>query len=102
MDKKESLEVFTDRWTLLKGLCPSKSSEKPKLKILSVDGGGILGLVPAVLIAALEEKTGKKANEIFDVMVGTSTGGLIAGSLSVGVSGNELVDLYRYQADIIF
>lgn len=43
-------------------------------RVLSIDGGGIRGIIPALVIAHLERKTGKPASELFDLIVGTSTG----------------------------
>ena len=55
------------------------------IKILSIDGGGIRGILPATLLAALEERLQEKADNInihladyFDFMAGTSTGGLLS------------------------
>lgn len=47
-------------------------------KILSIDGGGIRGLYSASVLARLEEKAGVKSGDWFDMICGTSTGGLIA------------------------
>jgi patatin-like phospholipase/acyl hydrolase len=45
------------------------------LRVLSIDGGGIRGLLPATLVAEIEARAGKPAHELFDLMVGTSIGG---------------------------
>lgn len=46
------------------------------LRILCIDGGGIKGLVPAVVIQRLEEICGNRpVHELFDLVCGTSTGG---------------------------
>ena len=63
-------------------------------KILSIDGGGIKGLYSASVLARFEEKTGKKITNHFDMICGTSTGGLIALGLASGKSAQELSDLY--------
>lgn len=47
-------------------------------KILSIDGGGVRGIIPAMLLAELEEQTGKPIAELFDLIVGASTGGILA------------------------
>jgi patatin-like phospholipase/acyl hydrolase len=49
-----------------------------KIKILSIDGGGVRGIIPARVMQAIEEKAGKPLSELFDYFVGTSTGGLLA------------------------
>jgi patatin-like phospholipase/acyl hydrolase len=47
-------------------------------KILSIDGGGIRGLIPALVLARIEGRTGKRIADLFDVIAGTSTGGILA------------------------
>ncbi len=48
------------------------------IKILSIDGGGIRGVIPARILAAIEKETGKPISEIFDLIAGTSTGGILS------------------------
>lgn len=47
-------------------------------RILSLDGGGVRGLVPATILASIEQRTGKPIAELFDLIAGTSTGGILA------------------------
>lgn len=75
--------------------------------ILSIDGGGIRGIIPAKLLSELEktlnEKTGKKhLHEHFDLICGTSTGAILAIGISLGVPTAELMDFYKNYAKIIF
>src|SRR3954454_10510394 len=79
------------------------------MNVLSVDGGGIRGVIPAMVLADLEERTGKATAELFDLIAGTSTGGIIALALTVpGDDGkprwtaNDLVDLYLTEGPRIF
>lgn len=51
-------------------------------KILAIDGGGIRGIIPALVLAEIESRTGKPAAQLFDLMAGTSTGGIISLALS--------------------
>jgi len=44
------------------------------LRILAIDGGGIRGIIPAVVLAAIEKQSGKPICELFDLIAGTSTG----------------------------
>ncbi|MGW9404775.1 patatin-like phospholipase family protein [Arthrobacter sp. NPDC055585] len=48
------------------------------IRVLTIDGGGIRGILPATWLLALEEQTGKPVAELFDLVVGTSTGGILA------------------------
>lgn len=56
---------------------------KPKLKVLTIDGGGIRGILPCAILAELERRLGKPIAETFDLIAGTSTGGIIACGLNV-------------------
>ena len=51
------------------------------ITILSIDGGGIRGVIPAVILAELERQTGLPVCRLFDFVAGTSTGGLITAML---------------------
>lgn len=81
---------------------------KKKFKILSIDGGGIKGVFPAYYLMMLENelknrKDGKvKLYQHFDLITGTSTGGIIAIALSLGVSAKEIYELYINNASNIF
>ncbi|WP_096187969.1 CBASS cGAMP-activated phospholipase [Evansella halocellulosilytica] len=70
-------------------------------KILSIDGGGIKGLYSAVILSDFEEKYGK-LNNYFDLICGTSTGGIIALALSAGIPAKEIVSLYEKNGPKIF
>ena len=61
---------------------------KPKIKVLSIDGGGIRGIIPCVILAEIERLTGKPASALFDLMAGTSTGGIIACMLNISDPAN--------------
>jgi patatin-like phospholipase/acyl hydrolase len=52
------------------------------LRVLAIDGGGIRGLIPALLLAELEERAGRPVFELFDLMAGTSTGGILVCALA--------------------
>jgi len=67
-----------------------------------LDGGGIWGLAPAILLADLEQKAGKPCAQIFDMLSGTSTGGIIACGLIKGLPASELVNLYQNRGHEIF
>lgn len=56
---------------------------KKLVKILSIDGGGVRGLIPLMILSEIEKRTGAGIAETFDFMTGTSTGGLITLFLNV-------------------
>ncbi len=53
------------------------------VSILSIDGGGIRGIIPAAFLVAFEKRTGKPICELFDLIAGTSTGGILAAALTL-------------------
>lgn len=71
-------------------------------RILCIDGGGILGLIPAVILAEIEARAGKLAGQLFDLVAGTSTGGIIASAAAAGIPASRVVDLYRQRGREIF
>ena len=82
-----------------------------KVSILSIDGGGIRGIIPAILLAEIEKRTGKQAHELFDYIAGTSTGGLLALALArpdrpegsaARFSASDLLSLYLNHGREIF
>ncbi len=74
--------------------------------ILSVEGGGIRGIIPAIILAEIESRTKKPISQIFDLMAGTSTGGIIVAGLcksnKLQYSANDLVELYQEYGAYIF
>lgn len=80
-----------------------------KFRILSIDGGGVRGVIPARILQAIEEKTGKPISELFDLVIGNSTGGLIALALVTPDQNGkpkykaaDLVEFYKQKTPIIF
>ncbi len=71
-------------------------------QILSLDGGGLKGLFPAAVLAALEDDLGCSMADHFDLIAGTSTGGLIALALGAGLRPAEIVDFYTSKGPTIF
>lgn len=71
-------------------------------RVLSIDGGGYLGLATASFIRAIEKYYDLRFSEIFDLFCGTSTGGIIALALAGGASGQEIVDLYKTMGPTVF
>jgi uncharacterized protein len=73
-----------------------------RFQVLSLDGGGIRGIFSAALLAGLEKDLGRPVLDHFDLVVGTSTGGLIALALGAGLAPGEVVDLYVSEMRTIF
>lgn len=81
----------------------------PQYRILSIDGGGIRGYIPALVLAEIEKRTGKRIAEMFDMIAGTSTGGILALGLTIpDENGNpkytaeDLSNLYLENGKTIF
>ncbi len=80
----------------------------PSIKVLAIDGGGIRGIIPATILTEIQERLGMDLFQVFDLVAGTSTGGIIA--LGIGsrckdngpYSPRELVDLYVQNGPKIF
>ena len=79
-----------------------------KFRILSIDGGGIRGIIPAKVLFHLEEEAIKKDGpnarlcDYFDLVCGTSTGGIIAIGIALGMTAKEILNLYKDNAKKIF
>lgn len=89
-------------------LASSVFAERP-IRVLSLDGGGIKGLTQAVILAKMEEELDKPISEIFDLIAGTSIGGVMALGLSVPDENNQpkfkasdFVRLFTQQSSEVF
>ncbi len=71
-------------------------------RILSIDGGGIRGIIPACTLVALEQTTGTLTRECFDYVAGTSTGALIAAAVAVGIPAAQILEIYTDRSKQIF
>jgi len=73
-------------------------------KILSIDGGGIRGVFPAAYLAELERRFlgGAPIGDHFDMIAGTSTGGIIALALAKGMTAQQAMSIYTERGDRIF
>lgn len=78
------------------------------MNVLAVDGGGVRGVIPAILLQELEQRLGGALHQHFDLIAGTSTGGLIALGLSYPLrdgrplTAGELLEVYRDNGNVIF
>lgn len=71
-------------------------------RILSLDGGGIRGAFTARYLVEMERQVGRCLTDYFDLIVGTSTGGIIAIALGLGMSSQVILDMYRLQGPCVF
>lgn len=71
-------------------------------RILSLDGGGILGAFSAAFLAELEKRLDGPIASHFDLIAGTSTGGIIAAALAAGEPASKIVDFYKERGPKIF
>ena len=79
-------------------------------KVLSIDGGGMYGVIPTEVCITIEEKLNQQLRNVFDLFVGTSTGSLICsaalrglkGANPLGMSAEEIMDVYLTRGEDIF
>lgn len=71
-------------------------------KILSIDGGGIKGLYSARILQIFEETYNCYISDYFDLICGTSTGGILALALSQKIKASEICELYEEKGKVIF
>ena len=71
-------------------------------KILTIDGGGIRGTFPAAFLANLEKDLEYPIGRYFDLISGTSTGGIIAIGLALGLTASDILKLYEEKGPAIF
>ena len=74
------------------------------MRVLAIDGGGIRGLIPALVLAELEDRSGRPVFELFDLMAGTSTGGILACALCAPdpLPAAEVAAIYEEEGPRIF
>jgi len=70
--------------------------------ILTIDGGGIRGIIPLTLLVALERNTARPVRETFSFVAGASTGAVIAVLLAAGMPATRVLDLYLNRAGDAF
>jgi len=87
----------------------TEKSKSNEVKILSLSGGGARGLFTINVLAEIERiieqqsgQTNVRAGEYFDLITGTSIGGILALGLAAGTSARELESVFRVQAPLIF
>ncbi|MFN6153065.1 MAG: patatin-like phospholipase family protein [Dolichospermum sp.] len=89
---------------------PSKEESKqtmnntanPKYKILAIDGGGIRGIIPAIILTEIEKRTQKQIFSLFDLIAGSSSGGILALGLTkprLDLAGSDSPPVAQYSAE---
>ncbi len=78
--------------------------EKHQLKILSIDGGGIKGIIPCIILREIEKRTGRNIYELFDVVAGTSTGGILGLGITKpnAFAASDMLTMYKDEGAKIF
>ncbi|XP_047954768.1 phospholipase A I-like [Salvia hispanica] len=82
-----------------------KARQVPKrgLRILSMDGGGMKGLATVKMLREIEKGTGKQIHELFDLICGTSTGGMLAVALGIKLMSLEKCEeIYKQLGKLVF
>lgn len=76
--------------------------DQQTVRVLSLSGGGFLGLYTALVLAGLEERVGEPLGRRFDLLAGTSIGGLLALALAYEVPMARLAELFIQQGPNVF
>src|SRR5271163_3612239 len=74
-------------------------------RVLAIDGGGIRGIIPAIVCSKFEEWGNTPIHQLFDLIAGTSTGGILALGMAQppqGLRASELVSFYKNAGSTIF
>lgn len=74
------------------------------MRVLAIDGGGIRGLIPALVLAEIERRTGRRVATLVDLIAGTSTGGILACALARPdpLPAAQVAGLYEQEGPRIF
>lgn len=86
----------------MSGLGAEKEGATLPRRILTIDGGGLKGAMPAAFLAEVEETSGQRIVDNFDLIAGTSTGGIIALGLAAGLPAAQILDFYVTRGPRIF
>lgn len=94
----EEVCAHLERLPLVRG----HGSDGVTFRILALDGGGLKGAFTAAALATWEKQTGLRVVDHFDLIAGTSTGGILAIGLGLGLTGQEMLEFYRQRGPVIF
>lgn len=71
-------------------------------RILSLDGGGIRGVIAAAILSEVEKYLDQPLNKYFDLIAGTSTGSILASAVAIGLKSQDIIRLYKEKGQRIF
>lgn len=102
--------IFASGSTFAKKPNPAnKNTSEKKVIVLALDGGGIKGVIPAMFLQQIEASLGKQSYQLFDVIGGTSTGGIISAALTSTTqegklprTAEQIVQIYKNNGGDIF
>ncbi|MEH2058026.1 MAG: patatin-like phospholipase family protein [Nostoc sp.] len=102
--RESQVAVNTQEQTLTQERSQKTMSTKanPKYKILAIDGGGIRGIIPAMILAEIEKRTQKQIFSLFDLISGTSSGGILALGLTkprLNLDATDSLPVAQYSAE---
>jgi patatin-like phospholipase/acyl hydrolase len=74
------------------------------VNVLAIDGGGVRGLIPAIVLAEIEQRTGRPMGQLVDLVAGTSAGAIIACALTKPepLPAAAIAELFEQEAAQIF
>lgn len=79
-----------------------ETSSGQRFRILCLDGGGIRGAFTAAVLTHWEAQSNRRIADHFDLIAGTSTGGILAIGLGIGMTPREILDFYKKEGPEIF
>jgi patatin-like phospholipase/acyl hydrolase len=97
----ELFKQVVDQISLLPLRSRTQESGRP-FRILCLDGGGIRGAFSAAVLSYWERATGRNVADHFDLIAGTSTGGILAIGLGLGMKAADMLDFYVKEGGTIF
>jgi hypothetical protein len=85
------MPIYPERW---RSLLTRYKDDRPR-RLLALDGGGIRGLITLGILQKIEKMVGRRLCDYFDYIGGTSTGAIIAASLAIGKTTEDLIRFYQ-------
>jgi patatin-like phospholipase/acyl hydrolase len=80
----------------------TESTKKKPFQVLALSGGGYLGLYASEILARLEDRAGRPIGSCFDLIAGTSVGGVLAAGIALDVPASRMRDLFIERGQDIF